>query len=490
MKRTRRDLILVLLSAVAALGSAPPTMAGTWETRMTQGKLAADLGDGGSAEQLFAGLATDTTAPEPLRAEALVRLGVVQRATGNAQASAATFRRAMQSPGRDAQVTRLLTLAVAGVAPDRKRWATQWPKVRLASQPGVGERHPFIVWPGPGPQGVREAFAAEDLVTFDLDDVPLVDFLHHLLAPRPTNDGGWRTAPGFETWPESYQPPAAIRRLGFVIHAGVAGLLESTQPRVTVKAPGLPWNELFENVLASNGLGFVIEKDVLFVARVEDLGAMDRVRGRTYVDPPISLNFLRGDLDDVIRLFSHVTGFGIARDANLQGALTLLVSERPALQVFDLFLVATDLAATRIDAPDEEPGATILRIHKLADVMGDAVDLSRLRPTPARRRPLLGFEESLPKPSARFAAIEGAVQVKKGTALRWIDAELSFQLNPGDLVRTGCGASAEIGFTNGAKMRMGADSLVVIEGEGGTGMSVANLPPPSRPCGPVPPTPR
>jgi hypothetical protein len=147
----------------------------------------------------------------------------------------------------------------------------------------------------------------------------------------------------------------------------------------------MPWNELFENVLASNGLGFAIEKNLLFIARVEDLGAIERVRGRTYGGHPISLDFLRGGLADVLRLFTDITGFRLVPDANLQGSVTMLVSERPAMWVLDLLLVANDLAATRIDAPDAKPGATALRIQRLADVRGEAVDLSRLVTNPPRR---------------------------------------------------------------------------------------------------------
>src|SRR5213593_4117736 len=129
MKTMLSALPLVLLSALEAAGTAPSAVAGTAQELMTKGKLAADLGDQHGAEQGFAKLAADAATPESARAEALVRLAVVQRALGKAQASAATFQKAMQSPGRGAQVTRLLTLAVAGVAPDRTRWASQWPKV-------------------------------------------------------------------------------------------------------------------------------------------------------------------------------------------------------------------------------------------------------------------------------------------------------------------------------------------------------------------------
>ena len=38
--------------------------------------------------------------------------------------------------------------AVAGVAPDPARWASQWPKVRLSTNSGSPDPHPSIAWPG------------------------------------------------------------------------------------------------------------------------------------------------------------------------------------------------------------------------------------------------------------------------------------------------------------------------------------------------------
>jgi hypothetical protein len=300
MTNTLTALTLVLLSALEVAGTAPSAMAGTPEELMTKGKLSADLGDPRGAEQAFVKLATDAATPESTRAEALVRLAVVQRALGKAQASAATFQKAMQSPGRGAQVTRLLTLALAGVAPDRTRWASEWPKVRLATRSGSPDSHPSIVWPGPGPQAVREAFRINDPVTFDLEDVPLVPFLYHLLVSRRPGIPEPMPVPGFESWPQAYQPPAAVQGLDFVIHAGVGGVVAdwSRWPRVTVKVASVPWNELFENVLASNGLGFVLDRNVLFIARVEDLGSIERVRGRAYGGPLIKLHLLTADLVD------------------------------------------------------------------------------------------------------------------------------------------------------------------------------------------------
>jgi len=382
MKNTLSALPLVLLSALQVTGTVPSAMAGTPDELMTKGKLAADLGDQRGAEQAFAQLAADAATPESARAEALVRLAVVQRALGKAQPSAATFQKAMQSPGRGAQVTRLLTLAVAGVAPDRTRWASEWPKVRLAARSGSPDSHPTIVWPGPGPQGVREAIPATDPVTFDLEDVLMSSFLNSLITGGNRMPDGSpprlspRQLPGFANWPESYVSPKAAQALDLVIHGGVQG-------RVTVKTSNMAWNELFENVLASNGLGIVLEKKLIFIARIEDLGAIERIRGRAYDSWPIDLAFYHANLFDVLSMFRGITDHPFVPDADLQACcVNLRFTKRLAFECLDLILVAHDLAITRIELPDAKPGTTTLRISKLADVKGEPVDLSTLPPTP------------------------------------------------------------------------------------------------------------
>jgi hypothetical protein len=382
MKNTLSALPLVLLSALEVAGTAPFAMAGTPDELMTKGKLAADLGDQRGAEQAFAKLAADAATPESARAEALVRLGVVQRALGKTQASAATFQKAMQSPGRGAQVTRLLTVALAGVVPDRTRWAGEWPKVRLATRTGSPDSYPSILWPGRGPQGVREAIPAKDPVTFDLEDVSLPSFLFSMITGGNRMPDGSpsrhspRQLPGFENWPGSYVSPKAAQALDVIIHAGVRG-------QVTVKASKMAWNELFENVLSSNGLAFVLEKKLLFIARAEDLGGFERIRGRTYDSWPIDLMLSNANLFDVLSLFKGITDHPFAPDANLQVCcVNLRFTKRLAFECLDLMLVAHDLAITRIEPPDSKPGTTTLRISKLADVKGETVDLSKLPPTP------------------------------------------------------------------------------------------------------------
>jgi len=448
---------------------------------MTQGKLAMDLGDLAAAERVFAGLAADPVASAHMRAEAQVRLGVVQRALGKASASAASFQGAIESPARDAEVTRLLALALAGVAPDRRSWATEWPRVRFTAPTGPAGRSPSIRWPGVPPPDVQALFPGSGPVTIDLEDVPLSAFLHHFLLawrpglqsarswPGPRAEAGY----GFETWPTPFEPPAAIRRLDFVIHSGVerplaGGSTDALGPRVTVKAAGMPWSELFENVLASNGLGLVIDGGILFIARTEDLATFDRVRQRRYADLPISLNFLDGDLRDVFRLLAEVSGLQLVPDGDLPGAFTTVVTERPVMEVLDLLLAANDLAATRVPVPDGDQAATALRIRKLAAAGGDAVDVSQLRPVGHAPSRLPGFTaragstSPASEPGGRFTSIEGVVQVRKAGTLAWTPASRDTQLRPGDLVRTGPGA-AEILWADGTAFQLKEHGLVAVE---------------------------
>jgi len=388
------------LLALALAGSVPSARAEMAETRMTRGKLAVDLGDTRAAEELFSQVAADGAVSERARAEALVRLGVVQRTLGKANASATAFERAMQSPGRDAQVTGLLTLALAGVVPDPTRWAREWSDVRLVPQSAAAGAPLSIQWPGPGPEGVRKAFPARDPVTFDLENVSLTAFLYKLLTGNPK---GLPLIP-FANWPTSYQPPTAVRPLEFVIALGALG-----DPRVTVKASSMPWNELFENVLASNGLGFVLQNNLLFIARVQDVGVLRRVHGRAYGGEAVSFMLLSDSLEDLFRLLGDATGFQIVSDPTVKlsllsiaehsGPLTkgrpgypdpttpwilaLHISKRPAMQVLDLILAANDLVATRLEISGAKPSPPVLTIGRRADIKGEPVDLSRLTLPPA-----------------------------------------------------------------------------------------------------------
>jgi hypothetical protein len=389
--------------ALALAGGVPSARAETAEARMTRGKLAVDLGDTHAAERIFSDVAADGAASERARAEALVRLGVVQRTLGKAKASTTAFERAMQSPGRDAQVTGLLTLALAGVVPDSARWAREWSDVRIVPRSAPGGPSLSVQWPAPGPEGVKNAFPATDVVTFDLENVSLTAFLYKLLTGNPA---GPPLIP-FANWPTSYQPPATVRPLEFVIALGALG-----DPRVTVKASQMPWNELFGNVLASNGLGFVLTKNLLFIARVEDLGAIQRIQGPAYAGERVSFTLLCGSLTDLFRVLGDATGLQIVPDPTVkvtlqveatepsvapkgrpgfpdpstQWILGLHVSERPSLQVLDLILASNDLAAARVATDKEKPSPPVLTIGRRSDIRGEPVDLSKVT-LPVTRQP-------------------------------------------------------------------------------------------------------
>jgi len=65
--------------------------------------------------------------------------------------------------------------------------------------------------------------------------------------------------------------------------------------------------------------------------------------------------------------------------------------------------------------------------------------------------------------TARFATLEGSVQVKRAGTLVWVNADSNMTLTKLDLVRTGSGATAEIRFFNGDVFHVRPDSLITIE---------------------------
>ena len=81
-----------------------------------------------------------------------------------------------------------------------------------------------------------------------------------------------------------------------------------------------------------------------------------------------------------------------------------------------------------------------------------------LRRTPPPPPPATAIETG-----ARFAKIDGSVQVKRAGTLEWLPATLAVVLRQNDLVRTGSGAAAEIHFADGTVFNVRPDSLITIE---------------------------
>jgi hypothetical protein len=81
-----------------------------------------------------------------------------------------------------------------------------------------------------------------------------------------------------------------------------------------------------------------------------------------------------------------------------------------------------------------------------------------LRRTPAPPPPATAIATG-----ARFAKIDGSVQVKRAGTLEWLGATQAIVLRQNDLVRTGSGAAAEIHFADGTVFNVRPDSLITIE---------------------------
>jgi TonB family protein len=65
--------------------------------------------------------------------------------------------------------------------------------------------------------------------------------------------------------------------------------------------------------------------------------------------------------------------------------------------------------------------------------------------------------------AARFATIDGAVQVKRAGSEEWVAATRDGELRADDLVRTGPGGNAQIRFADGTLFKLRPDSLTQIE---------------------------
>lgn len=90
-----------------------------WHRLMTEGKLAADLGNHDQASAAFQAVADDQSAPPSLRWEALVRLGLVRSAAGEPEASAEAFRSVAADYADDAEAMHFLTRAVTSGLPGK-----------------------------------------------------------------------------------------------------------------------------------------------------------------------------------------------------------------------------------------------------------------------------------------------------------------------------------------------------------------------------------
>ena len=126
----RGSLVLTLLTAVVLFlgfvalartsgateerrGRGPAQQGSDPAALMTQGKLAVDLGDYEAASEAFSSVVGDESAPDALRWEALVRLGLARLAAGDFQGGADAFKNVTADYSDDPDAIRFLISAVA-----------------------------------------------------------------------------------------------------------------------------------------------------------------------------------------------------------------------------------------------------------------------------------------------------------------------------------------------------------------------------------------
>ena len=104
--------LLITAPAVAHEGSVTAEQGKDFTALMTEGKLAADLGNYENASESFASVAYDETAPTALRWEALVRYGLVLSAAGETTKGREAFKTALMKYAEEPEAVRFLTYAV------------------------------------------------------------------------------------------------------------------------------------------------------------------------------------------------------------------------------------------------------------------------------------------------------------------------------------------------------------------------------------------
>lgn len=201
---------------------------------MTKGKLEADLGHDAAAIEAFETIARQANAPAPFRWEALVRLGVARRRSGDHEGSVDIFREVMRAYPNEPEAIRFLTLAISGVVPGPERWERIWKEIRLTVNRSDA-RHPVpnIVWPG-REETVPESYTGEP-ISLELKDAALTDVLQRF---------------------------ANLTALKVVMGPEITGT-------VTARVSRVPWDDVLDRILVSQGMGYHLVGNVVTVIRLD-----------------------------------------------------------------------------------------------------------------------------------------------------------------------------------------------------------------------------
>ena len=306
---TKRAL-LVLIAASLSIA----VQADEREDRMAEAKLQADLGHRKQAAEAFGRIANDSAAPAGLRAEALVRLGVCQRAVGDLRGSTESFQRVMVEHGGDSEAVRLVAEAVSGVTPEPARWEQIWRDVRLVVDYAADSPQPTprIVWPMEGrdseggtPCGAPAGAPTGLTVSLDMKDADLGDVLRLF---------------------------ADITGLNVVAMPGMKG-------RFSARFDDVPWPRALENMLAALGYRCHLDGPVLMVG---GSAVMPRTR-QSFTGKAIDISYRDEDLVGVLQSVAREGGLRAEVDAGIGGRVTLKLVAVPWDQALDILVLVNGL---------------------------------------------------------------------------------------------------------------------------------------------------
>jgi hypothetical protein len=275
---------------------------------MAKGKLAADLGRHDEAVAAFAAVADAPKVSDPMRAEALVRLGAARRSAGDDEGALHAFERAWSDhASRDPQALAVLVLTVGGALPGQARWAQIWQRVALTADRS-DPAHPVltVTWPDV-PRPARRAYSGQP-VTLDLKDGKLSDI---------------------------FRLYADMTGLNVVVNPGVRG-------EITIKVKDMPWDDALDRILTPNGLVARHQGNVLWIAPPEQLGP-----ARTFAGRPIEVDVNDRDLVALLSSIARNGGATVAADPSVAGKVTLKLAGVPWDQAFDIVAGVNGLDWTR-----------------------------------------------------------------------------------------------------------------------------------------------
>jgi type IV pilus assembly protein PilQ len=119
-----------------------------------------------------------------------------------------------------------------------------------------------------------------------------------------------------------------------------------------------------------------------------DQGNIGQACGTTgNLGTPISLDFKDGDLQDIFRLFSDISGLNVVVNPGVTGKVTLKLNEVPWGRALELILKTNNLGCVLED--------NVIRIAKLADLQREETDRRKLQEEKALAGDLVDFSQRI-----------------------------------------------------------------------------------------------